>query len=102
MVYGVILTGLAAYAQSSDSDWAQLGVTLGAVGGQLLLLRYSRVQEAQSDNRGVEYAYEDGSDGDGPAGLDLDGQNDLGPSLEGRSGRRLAVRIDEQYDMGHR
>jgi hypothetical protein len=27
----------------------------------------------------VEYAYEDGSDGDGPAGLDLDGQNDLGP-----------------------
>lgn len=56
----ITLAGVA--AQQSDSEWADLGVTLGAVGGQLLLLKYSRGQESESDEMGVEYSYEAGYD----------------------------------------
>ncbi len=43
-------------------DYAEAGAALGAVGGQLLLLSYSRGDEMEADERGVEYSYGAGYD----------------------------------------
>jgi predicted Zn-dependent protease len=62
LLLSILLAGAAVGASQSDSEWAELGVALGAVGGQLLMLKYSRDQERQADERGVEYSYEAGYD----------------------------------------
>jgi predicted Zn-dependent protease len=62
MLFQILVAGAAIGASESDSEWAEVGVALGAVGGQLLLLSYSRSHESESDERGVEYSYEAGYD----------------------------------------
>ena len=57
---GVMAAGVA--AEVSDSDIGMVGATLGAVGGQLLLLKFSRDDELEADLRGVEYSYAAGYD----------------------------------------
>lgn len=57
---GVALAGVA--AEASESDIGMIGATLGAVGGQLLLLKFSRDDELEADERGAEYSYAAGYD----------------------------------------
>ncbi len=59
---GGILAGAGAWVGRSDSELARLGLSLGAAGGQILLLGYSREQEAEADRSGVEYAVKAGYD----------------------------------------
>ncbi len=59
---GLVVTAAAVGAEAAGDDLATIGATLGAVGGQLLLLSYSRDHEEQSDQRGVEYALKCGYD----------------------------------------
>jgi predicted Zn-dependent protease len=62
-IFNLILAGAAVgVSQATDSEWAQLGLALGATGGQLYLLTFSRDQETQADRRGVDYSYKVGYD----------------------------------------
>lgn len=56
------IAGLAVGAAYADSDWATYGLSAAAVGAQLTLLYYSRDQEREADDRGVEYSYKAGYD----------------------------------------
>jgi predicted Zn-dependent protease len=49
-------------AEQYGGDIGKLGVGLGAKGVQVLLLKYSRDQESESDQRGVEYSHQAGYD----------------------------------------
>jgi predicted Zn-dependent protease len=66
---GLVVGAVAVGASLADSEVATLGATLGAVGAQLLLLKYSRDHEEQADQRGVEYALKAGYDPREMAGI---------------------------------
>jgi predicted Zn-dependent protease len=61
-IYQVLVAAAAVAVEVSDAEYGEEIVAAGAIGGQLLLLSYSRDQESESDNRGVEYAYDAGYD----------------------------------------
>jgi predicted Zn-dependent protease len=60
LLAGVVSLGAGVYVATSDSEYRGL-VGLGAVlGSQLVLARYSRDQERQSDDLGIDYAVKAG------------------------------------------
>jgi predicted Zn-dependent protease len=62
LLVGLVVAGLAYGASQSESEVATLGAQLGAFGGQLLMLSYSRDHEREADQRGIEYALKGGYD----------------------------------------
>ncbi|MHC4471209.1 MAG: M48 family metalloprotease [Planctomycetota bacterium] len=59
---GGLIKVLDVAAEHSGQELAKLGAGLGAGVANLVLLKYSRGQESESDQRGVEYSYEAGYD----------------------------------------
>lgn len=64
----VVLAGVAVVA-SKDEDYAGLAAGLGGLGAGLLLARYSRADERQADELGMEYMVRSGYDPAGMVGL---------------------------------
>jgi predicted Zn-dependent protease len=61
-LFGVLMVGASVAADATDWEYAPVAVALGGMAGQLVLLKYSRDQESESDLRGVEYSKEAGYD----------------------------------------
>jgi len=61
-LYSILVIAAAVGVEAADVKYGKEIVGAGALGGQLMLLSFSRGQESQSDERGVEYAYENGYD----------------------------------------
>jgi len=59
---GLLVAGVAAGVSYAAPEYAEAGAALGAMGGQLVLLSYSRGDEMEADQRGVEYSYRAGYD----------------------------------------
>ena len=84
-VLGTILSGVLL----GDSTFGQLGQQVFSKGSQLLTLRYSRSQETQADNLGIEYLHRAGYDPRAMSTvlLSLAQQNALDAQLRGTSNR---------------
>ena len=59
---GVLAAGVGMGIGYAAPDYAEVGAAIGAIGGQLVLLSYSRGDESEADQRGVEYSYQAGYD----------------------------------------
>jgi len=59
---GLIVAGVGLGVGYVAPEYAEAGVALGAMGGQLVMLGYSRGDEMEADQRGVEYSYRAGYD----------------------------------------
>jgi len=61
-LYSILVATAAIGVEVADVKYGGELVSAGAIGGQLLLLSFSRGQESESDERGVEYSFEAGYD----------------------------------------
>jgi len=61
-LYSILVAAAAIGVEAADVKYGGELVSAGAIGGQLLLLSFSRGQESEADERGVEYSYEAGYD----------------------------------------
>ncbi len=59
---GLLVAGVSLGVGYVAPEYAEAGQALGAMGGQLVLLGYSRGDEMEADQRGVEYSYRAGYD----------------------------------------
>jgi predicted Zn-dependent protease len=60
---------VAAYAGSQDELYGQIAATLGMIGSGMLLASYSRDNEREADNLGMEYSVTNGYSPEGMVGL---------------------------------
>jgi predicted Zn-dependent protease len=79
---GLALAGVTGYAQSRDPLAGQITSVLGGVGAGALLAGYSRSDEREADDTGMEYMVRSGYDPRGMVGLMemLNGMHDREPS----------------------
>jgi predicted Zn-dependent protease len=61
-IYNVLLVGASVAAVATDWDYAPAALAAGGLVGQLVLLKYSRDQESESDESGVDYSRKAGYD----------------------------------------
>jgi len=61
-LYSILVATAAIGVEVADVKYGGELVGAGALGGQILLLSFSRGQESESDERGVEYSYQAGYD----------------------------------------
>lgn len=66
MLATAAVSGLAAYMQLENEKYADLAAGLGGLGANVLLARYSRSDERQADELGMEYSAKAGQN---PAGM---------------------------------
>ena len=54
-VLDLVVSGTSSYLQSKESSWTEVATLAGQVGGKALLASYSRDQERQADQGGMDY-----------------------------------------------
>ena len=69
MLVQAAIGGAAAYVGMKHQEYAQIVTTLGMVGGSMLLAKYSRDNERQADDLGMEYMVKSGYNPEGMIGL---------------------------------
>lgn len=69
MLAQLIVLGATAYVEAEYEEYAPLAATLGGIGAGALLARYSRQNERQADELGMEYMVNAGYDPNGMVGL---------------------------------
>ncbi len=65
MVYSALIAGAQGYLASKGSKWTDLAGTAGQLGGAVVLASYSRAQERQADQGGMQYMVRAGYDPQG-------------------------------------
>ena len=68
-LYDALVSGTAGYLAGKGSSWADLAGTAGQLGSAVVLASYSRAQERQADQGGMEYMVRAGYDPQGMVGL---------------------------------
>jgi predicted Zn-dependent protease len=68
-VLDLVISGTGSYLQGKESSWTEIATLAGQVGGKALLARYSREQERQADQGGMDYMVRAGYNPRGMIGL---------------------------------